>query len=301
MKIGIVGGSGEIGYRLYQFYKFSCLFDNITIFDIIKRPDIAEADFCFLDCTRPIDTGTFRGIDILYYKVGLMGPGLSFVDPLKFYDINTLSLLRTVQVAISDGVQRIVFDSTQSVFGPNNESPFKESDLPIPRSIYGATKLISESYLLNYFSRSNIDISIMRYPRVVGLGTSSGFDNILLKLYKGKPVIYNPSNVMYFDLIHFEDLVYALHEHLKSNLTGVFHFTSRIRTNVVDIVTNYCDLAGVEVDKLLDYTNDVNENDLYLHKLNYLCDDYTRSLLPISWKYNKLYKLILDYISLNDK
>lgn len=99
----------------------------------------------------------------------LKAVGESVQQPLRYYDNNvhgTLCLLRAME---SEGVRRIVFSSSATVYGEPKELPITESHPLSATNPYGRTKLIVEEMLRDLFrAEPSWSIVILRYFNPVG-------------------------------------------------------------------------------------------------------------------------------------
>ena len=67
------------------------------------------------------------------------------------------------------GVRRVVFTSTQSVYGVTPiGQPVTEDDAPNPTTVYGATKRMCEWLGINYSTNCDMDFIAVRFPTVYG-------------------------------------------------------------------------------------------------------------------------------------
>ena len=109
-------------------------------------------------------------IDGVIHFAGLKAVGESVQKPLEYYDNNiggTVTLLEAMRDA---GCKRIVFSSSATVYGAENESPLRE-DMPEGKTTnpYGTTKLYIERILRDtYASDSSWSICLLRYFNPIG-------------------------------------------------------------------------------------------------------------------------------------
>ncbi len=109
-------------------------------------------------------------IDGVIHFAGLKAVGESVQKPLEYYDNNiggTVTLLEAMRDA---GCKRIVFSSSATVYGAENESPMRE-DMPEGKTTnpYGTTKLYIERILRDtYVSDNTWSICLLRYFNPIG-------------------------------------------------------------------------------------------------------------------------------------
>lgn len=92
-----------------------------------------------------------RGMDAIIHAATLHKPHIGSHSRQKFVDTNVTGTLNLLEEAATAGVSRFIFTSTTSAFGnalgPGPEEPaawITESVTPLPRNIYGVTKLAAE-------------------------------------------------------------------------------------------------------------------------------------------------------------
>ncbi len=91
----------------------------------------------------------------------------SIKDPLKWNDHNLTATLNLLWACKKAKVKKVVFSSSSSIYG-DNKIPFKESQLPDPKSPYALSKYVCERWCRLFYDMYNLDISILRYFNVYG-------------------------------------------------------------------------------------------------------------------------------------
>lgn len=103
------------------------------------------------------------------HLAGLKAVGESVADPARYYRVNlgaTLTLVEALNVA---NAKTIVFSSSATVYGEENENPVVETSKTAPTNPYGQTKLFIEQ-MLKDMARSDPDWRVvnLRYFNPVG-------------------------------------------------------------------------------------------------------------------------------------
>lgn len=236
MKIGIIGGSGFIGRHLYCELKNTGL-HNTKVFDVVRHSQVNEQDFYYLDVLDlDLPDDFFREFDIIFFKVGLMGPALSFENAPRYYDINLKSVLYIVGKCIKSNVGQFVFDSTESVFGTGDNTPFKEYQQPNPCSVYGATKAICEHYLRYLATHNNINIGILRYPRIISTTQENIFKAMFNKVKSGEKITVSAGGKKKFDLVHIDDVIKWNLWFVDHSGSFTLHVTSGLEVSLEEII-----------------------------------------------------------------
>jgi nucleoside-diphosphate-sugar epimerase len=110
-----------------------------------------------------------RGIEVVYHLGALGSVPRSVQDPLTSSAVNVEGTLNVLLAARDEGVRRVVFSSSTSVYGTGRELPTVESMPPDPISPYGVAKLAAERYCIS-FTRvyHSFETVVLRYFNVFG-------------------------------------------------------------------------------------------------------------------------------------
>lgn len=182
MSILLTGGAGYIGshiaVELLNLGKEVVIYDNLSnssekVLDRIKEitgksPKFYKGD---LRDREGLDK-VFKNekIESVIHLAGLKAVGESVRKPIEYYDNNiggTTILLETMR---DNGVKKIIFSSSATVYGDNTNVPLKESyEVGKPSNPYGWSKWFIEQILQDlYVSDSSWHIVIFRYFNPVG-------------------------------------------------------------------------------------------------------------------------------------
>ena len=108
-------------------------------------------------------------IDAVIHFAGLKAVGESVSKPLDYYRNNLIGTLNLLEVMKEHDVKKLVFSSSATVYGMNNEPPFRED---MPRSTtnpYGATKLMIEDMLRDLcYAGKEWSVVLLRYFNPIG-------------------------------------------------------------------------------------------------------------------------------------
>ncbi|HVA31190.1 MAG TPA: NAD-dependent epimerase/dehydratase family protein [Gaiellaceae bacterium] len=110
-----------------------------------------------------------RGSEVVYHLGALGSVPRSVQDPLTSSAVNVEGTLNVLLAARDEGVRRVVFSSSSSVYGATGELPVHESLAADPISPYGVAKLAAERYCIS-FSRvyDSFESVVLRYFNVFG-------------------------------------------------------------------------------------------------------------------------------------
>jgi UDP-glucose 4-epimerase len=110
-----------------------------------------------------------RGVEVVYHLGALGSVPRSVQDPLTSSAVNVEGTLNVLLAARDEGVRRVVFSSSSSVYGTRSGLPVTEATAPDPISPYGVAKLAAERYCVS-FSRvyHSFETVVLRYFNVFG-------------------------------------------------------------------------------------------------------------------------------------
>jgi nucleoside-diphosphate-sugar epimerase len=110
-----------------------------------------------------------RGVEVVFHLGALGSVPRSVQDPLTSSAVNIEGTLNVLLAARDEGIRRVVFSSSSSVYGPRRELPVTEEMPPDPISPYGVAKLAAERYCVS-FSRvyESFETVVVRYFNVFG-------------------------------------------------------------------------------------------------------------------------------------
>ncbi|MDX6470151.1 MAG: UDP-glucose 4-epimerase, partial [Gaiellaceae bacterium] len=110
-----------------------------------------------------------RRAEVVYHLGALGSVPRSVQDPLTSSAVNVEGTLNVLLAARDEGVRRVVFSSSTSVYGSSRSLPTTEDVPPDPISPYGVAKLAAERYCIS-FSRvyDSFESVVLRYFNVYG-------------------------------------------------------------------------------------------------------------------------------------
>ena len=109
-----------------------------------------------------------RGIELVFHQGALPSVPRSVQDPLTTSAVNVEGTLNVLLAARDEGVRRVVFASSSSVYGSSGELPRRESSAPDPISPYAVSKLAAERYCAALSAVYGLETVSLRYFNVFG-------------------------------------------------------------------------------------------------------------------------------------
>jgi UDP-glucose 4-epimerase len=111
----------------------------------------------------------FVDIDIVFHFAANADVRFGIEHPKKDLEQNTLVTFNVLEAMRQNGVKKIVFSSTGSVYGESNIIPTPEnSPFPVQTSFYGASKVACEGLISSYCEGFNFQSWIFRFVSILG-------------------------------------------------------------------------------------------------------------------------------------
>jgi UDP-glucose 4-epimerase len=110
-----------------------------------------------------------RGVELVFHVGALGSVPRSVQDPLTTSAVNVEGTLNVLLAARDEGIRRVIYASSSSVYGSAVELPAREGAPVDPISPYGVAKLAAERYCVS-FSRvyHSFETVVLRYFNVFG-------------------------------------------------------------------------------------------------------------------------------------
>ena len=171
-KVLVTGGGGFIGSNLVRGLLEGG--DDVRILDNFStgnRVNIAGLDVEVVEGElRSYERvhNAVRGVETVYHLGALGSVPRSVQDPLTSSAVNIEGTLNVLLAARDEGIRRVVFSSSSSIYGISNPLPLKEEMPPDPISPYGVAKLAAERYCVSFSRVYGMEIVSLRYFNVFG-------------------------------------------------------------------------------------------------------------------------------------
>ena len=205
MTILVTGSAGHLGEALMR--TFATAGEAAVGLDLRRSPHTRLVG----SITDPLFVRqAMTGVTAVVHAATLHKPHVGTHSAQNFVDANVTGTLTLLEAAIDAGVEKFVFTSTTSAFGsalrPARDAPaawVTEDTQPIPRNIYGVTKLAAESLVELFHRQHGLAAIILRTSRFF----PEADDDIEVR------GAYDPANVQANELLYrradIEDVVSA--------------------------------------------------------------------------------------------
>jgi UDP-glucose 4-epimerase len=173
VKTLVTGGGGFIGSNLVRALLEAG--DDVRVLDNFSTGSRANLDGLDIEIVegelRSYERvhNAVRGTEVVHHLGALGSVPRSVQDPLTTNAVNIDGTLNVLLAARDEGVRRVVFASSSSVYGSTVALPAREDSPVDPISPYGVAKLAAERYCVS-FSRvyESFETVVLRYFNVFG-------------------------------------------------------------------------------------------------------------------------------------
>lgn len=265
MRILITGGAGfigsHLGERLLERGDEVVVLDNFNDFydPTIKRANaevlaqagarVVTGDFRDAELVAGLfDEGAFEAIVHLGAMAGVRP---SLLDPLLYEDVNvrgTLVLLEAVRKR--DPGLRFIFASSSSVYGSNENVPFKEADdIHHPVSPYAATKRAGELMCYTFHHLYQIPITCLRFFTVYGprQRPEMAIHKFVRMTLRGEPIPFFGDGSTRRDYTYVDDITSGVVRAIdRCRGYDIFNLGESETTSLADLVTQVGEACGRE-------------------------------------------------------
>lgn len=232
MKVAITGAAGLFGYALVQVFG-----ERHNVFSLGR----AEADIT--------DGGEVRSClgkilpEVVIHSAAIRDLDVAEANPAEAFRVNVHGTRNVVEAAQSLGAS-VAYISTDSVFDGQQQTPYVETDVAIPPTVYGRTKLRGEqitAHLPRYW--------IFRVSVLFGPGKINVVDKILEAVSQGKEYVA-PSDQM-GTATYTLDAARTIREVIESGRIGPYHVVNQGSVGRLELARRAAEIAGFDAAKVL--------------------------------------------------
>lgn len=245
LNIAIIGGAGFIGKNLVNELSNLKLGIRIKVIDCnFKEEDRSNngkseninCNIHDLDKLKEV----LKGTDVVFHKAALLGRPDRSTDMRyteDYLETNIRGTHNVLEACRYNKVQKIIFDSSQAIFGTQKESyPAFEKENVQTGNYYGLSKYIGECIVKNYNNKYNIQSIILRYSRVRTYYLSDVIYKFCEAVNENEPIKITGNPFKEIDFVDLTDVLRANILALKKNINyGIFHISCGHSLRVIDI------------------------------------------------------------------
>jgi UDP-glucose 4-epimerase len=262
----VIGGGGLIGsHAIDELLKEDVA--EVRIYDNFSRGSEENLENALKDprvnifplggelMHRDILDQSMKGIDGVFHFAALWL--LHCWDyPRSAFEVNVAGTFNVLEAIVNNGVKRLVYSSSASVYGDAVEEPMTEDHPHNNNNFYGATKIAGESFCHSLYHRhlgtdEAFDYVGLRYMNVYGARQDyhGAYIAVIMKILdnldNGKPPIVYGDGSQAYDFINVDDCGRANVCAMKASATDEFYNVGTgIRTTIKELAELILEVTG---------------------------------------------------------
>ena len=171
--------------------------------------------------------------------------------PRSAFKTNVEGTFNVAEACVANGIERLVFSSSASVYGDAVEEPMKEDHPFNNQNFYGATKICGEAMLRALHHRYGLNYVGLRYMNVYGprQDYNGAYIAVIMKMLDAidrgeSPVIYGDGSES-FDFVSVYDCALANILAMNATVTDSFYNVGTgIKTSLLDLAKELVELTN---------------------------------------------------------
>lgn len=269
----VTGGAGFIGSHLVdrllkEDVEEIVVFDNFARGGIYNLKEALKSNRVKLfevkgDITREDEVNrAAENIDGVFHMASLcLAHCQDF--PASCFDVNVKGTFNILNACVKNGINRLIFSSSSSVYGNALYSPIDEKHPFDNRNFYGASKIAGEALCRAFHYKYDLPFLSLRYMNVYGPRQDymGAYVAIIMKvidrLQQDLAPIVHGNGLQAFDFIYVKDVCEANILSMKSEKTDdVYNISTGIQTNITELTKLIIKIMGKEYDIIYESVND---------------------------------------------
>jgi UDP-glucose 4-epimerase len=271
MNILVTGGAGFIGSHLVDFLIADghkvVVVDNLINGKKENNKQVANHPNFIFHETDILEgdelKNLMRGIDAVYH-LACLGVRHSIHSPFENHLVNAEGSLNVLEAARANDVKKFFYISTSEIYGDIKTFPIDEAGIPLPKTVYGSSKLAGENYAYSYWKCYGLDVTITRIfnnygPRAHHEGDAGEIipRSIVNILYGKNPIVFGDGSVTR-DFFYVKDTARALVQLLNTpNITGeIINIGTGTEITMKQLSQTLLDMMGKAIELPIDFHPD---------------------------------------------
>lgn len=260
-KLVVVGGAGLIGSHtvdelLKEDIKELIIYDNFirgthgNIENALKDPRVRVFEIGGDICQTDILNEAFKGADGVFHFAALWLLQCHEF-PRSAFNVNVEGTFNILDACVAQGVKRLVYSSSASVYGDAVREPMDEDHPFNNTNFYGATKIAGEAMARAYYHRYKLPFVGLRYMNVYGPRQDyrGAYIAVIMKMLDNldksiAPTLYGDGSQAY-DFVYVGDCAKANVCAMKSDAIDEFYNVGTgIRTSIKELAEMILKITG---------------------------------------------------------
>jgi UDP-glucose 4-epimerase len=254
-RVLVIGGAGFIGSHVVEELLRTNV-EKVLVYDNYARGKRSNIQESLADprCTVFEDGGDIREVDVLNKAMQEVDAVVHLAAmwllhckdyPRTAFDVNIAGTFNVLEACVNNGIERLVYSSSASVYGDAVEVPMLETHPFNNRNFYGATKIAGEAICRAFHDRYGLSYVGLRYMNVYGphqdqTAAYTGVIPIMLnKIDANEAPVINGDGSQAYDFVTARDTARCNVLALQSDVADEFY---NVGTGVQTSIKELCDL-----------------------------------------------------------
>lgn len=257
----VIGGAGLIGSHtvdalIKEDIEEIIIYDNFTrgvsenIKTALTDPRVKLYDVGGDICQTDILNSAMKNIDGVFHFAALWL--LQCYDyPRSAFQTNIEGTFNVLEACVNQGVKRLVYSSSASVYGDAIEEPMRESHPFKNTTFYGATKIAGEAMATAYHHRFGLPFVGLRYMNVYGprQDYKGAYIAVIMKMLdaidRGEPMTLYGDGSQAYDFVYVGDCAKANVCAMKADTVDQYYNVGTgTRTSILELAHILQKLTG---------------------------------------------------------
>jgi len=263
-RLALIGGAGLIGSHtldllLKEDVREIIIYDNFVrgsadnIEAALKDPRVrvyeAGGDICQTDILEK----ALQGVDGVFHFAALWLLQCHEF-PRAAFDVNIRGTFNVMEACVRQGVNRLVYSSSASVYGDAVTEPMDEEHPFNNMNFYGATKIAGEAMLRAFYHRYKLPYVGLRYMNVYGPRQDyrGAYIAVIMKMLdaidRGEPLTLYGDGSQAYDFVYVGDCAQANICAMKAETVDRFYNVGTgHRTSIRELAEMLIEITGTKV------------------------------------------------------
>jgi UDP-glucose 4-epimerase len=264
-RILVIGGAGFIGSHVVEKLLKEPVVE-VRVYDNFARGKHEHLEALLNDprCTLYEHGGDVRDVDLLNDAMrgvdGVVHLAAMWLlhcrdFPRTAFHVNVEGTFNVLEACVKNGVKRLIYSSSASVYGDAVEVPMSEDHPFNNRNFYGATKIAGEAMCRAFHDRYGLDYVGLRYMNVYGprqdqTAVYTGVIPVVLnRIDAGQSPVVNGDGTQAYDFVSVDDVARCNILALTSEATDHFYNVGTgIQTTIRDLCESMLRLTGSDLE-----------------------------------------------------
>ena len=205
-------------------------------------------------------------IKIIIHLAAQAGVRYSIINPNSYYKNNLEVFFNILEISRINKIKHLIYASTSSVYGDNNNFPLKEiENTSRPLSFYAATKKSNEVMAHSYSEIYKLKVTGLRFFTVYG-----PYGRPDMALYKFAKSIYDNKQVELFnkgnhirDFTYIDDIIESIYKILNKKNNKLYNIINIGNGNPVNLINFIKEIENYIGKKLKFKKINIQKGDVY--------------------------------------